>query len=253
MNPEQNQNLNTESNLQTLEKEMVLTAQEISDFKKLPKEEQEKEKQERLFRLENLKNEADQAMSEALKTGDLERVKKIKGQLDKEISDLQIKFDIADSLEVVSEIFPDLEAKSTDVALSKLNDEGYVIHKLVEKKLQEEIDWGEKMKDSYKIVSVTVHDLFYDNDEHTYDDILVRAKGNKLEPISARLALSVCEQLPENSNKKIVAMNNIVSQGVPGVFLFLVTTFEDNRWGALDFTDGSKKFGSDMTFIFSQQ
>ncbi len=80
---------NKKSNLQTLEADFSLTKQELEDFKKLSKEEQEKQKQDKLVKLSDLHTKLDQAIQEAITTGELEEAKKLKWQLEKEIKDLE--------------------------------------------------------------------------------------------------------------------------------------------------------------------
>jgi len=84
--PEQQPNI---SNLQALENEMTLTRQEIEEFRKLPKEEQGKQRNDKLARLIELQNKLDQAIQEAVRTGQIDESKKIKDRLEKEISDLE--------------------------------------------------------------------------------------------------------------------------------------------------------------------
>ena len=56
----------TESNLQTLETEMILTRKEIEDFKKLSKEDHEKHKDEIFSKLKDLQSRLDQSIQEAI-------------------------------------------------------------------------------------------------------------------------------------------------------------------------------------------
>jgi len=84
---------NIESNPQTLESEVALTKQEIEKFGKLPKKEREKQKDEQLAKLKELQEKLDQAIQEAIKTGDLEEAKRLKEQLENEMRDIEEKFD----------------------------------------------------------------------------------------------------------------------------------------------------------------
>jgi hypothetical protein len=82
------------SNLQTLETEVSLTKQELEDFKKLPKEQQEKQKQDKLAKLSDLQNKLDKSIQEAIKTGKLKEAKKLEKQLKKEVQDLEQQVEV---------------------------------------------------------------------------------------------------------------------------------------------------------------
>ena len=90
---------NKEFNLQTLEADFSLAKKELDDFKKLPKEEQEKQKKDKLAKLKILNDKLDQAIQEAIKTGELDEAKKLKEQLEKEIQDLEQQIEITEHLE----------------------------------------------------------------------------------------------------------------------------------------------------------
>lgn len=99
----QEQQLNTESNLQTLQDEVFLTKQELEDFKKLPKEEQEKQKQNKLAKLSELHSKLDESIQEAIKTGDTEEAKKLENQLKREVKDLEQQIEITEHPEFPEE------------------------------------------------------------------------------------------------------------------------------------------------------
>jgi len=80
---------NIESNPQTFQDEVALTKQEIKEFQKLPKKEREKQRDEQLAKLKELQEKLDQAIQEAIKTGDLEEAKRLKEQLENELFDLE--------------------------------------------------------------------------------------------------------------------------------------------------------------------
>jgi hypothetical protein len=103
----------TTSSLQSLQNEMVLTKQEMEEFRKLPKEEQEKQKETKLAELQALQTKLDLAMQEAIKTGDLTEVKKLKDQLEQEIVDLTEKVE-------ATEIFFDIEKNLNETEKGKM-------------------------------------------------------------------------------------------------------------------------------------
>ena len=77
------------SDLQALETELTLTKQEIEEFQKLPEEEQEKRKDERLTKLKRLQSKLDEAIQEAVRTGEMEEARRLKEELEKEVKDLE--------------------------------------------------------------------------------------------------------------------------------------------------------------------
>jgi len=94
--PEQQPNT---SNLQSLESELSLTKQELDEFRKLPKEEQDRQKDEKLLELQKLNDKLDVAMQEAIRTGHLDEAIKLKEQLEKEVNDLGEKVEGTESPE----------------------------------------------------------------------------------------------------------------------------------------------------------
>ena len=85
-NPEQQPNI---TNLQTLESELTLTKQEMEEFRKLPKEEQEKQKDKKFARLQELQVRLEQSIQEAIQSGDAQKAQELKDQLESEIKDLE--------------------------------------------------------------------------------------------------------------------------------------------------------------------
>ena len=97
INPEQNpENIN--SNLETLEGEVSLTEQEIENFRKLPKDDQERQKVKWLTKLKNLQRKLDQAIQEAIKSGGLEEAIKMKDRLEGEIKDFEKMVEVSEEL-----------------------------------------------------------------------------------------------------------------------------------------------------------
>jgi len=91
------------SNLQSLETEVTLTKAEMEEFRKLPREEQEKQKTGKLEELKVLQKKLDQIIQESIKTGNIEDAQELSDQLEREIYDLEKKF-------YLSEISPEDEA-----------------------------------------------------------------------------------------------------------------------------------------------
>jgi hypothetical protein len=89
-NPEQQPNT---SNLQTLENEIALTRQELDEFRKLPKEEQDKYRDEKLAKLKELQDKLNQAIQEAIRTGLLDKANKLKTQMEEEMVNMESLLD----------------------------------------------------------------------------------------------------------------------------------------------------------------
>jgi len=101
--PTSEQQPNT-SHLQSLESELSLTKAELAEFKKLPKEEQDRQKDEKLLELQRLNDKLDIAMQEAIKTGHLDEAIKLKEQLEREVNDLREKVEGTESPENILKI-----------------------------------------------------------------------------------------------------------------------------------------------------
>lgn len=103
-----------------------MTKQELEDFKKLPKEEQEKQKQEKLVKLSDLHKKLDQAIQNAIKTGELEEAKKLKEQLEKEIKDLEEQIGVIEHPELPWDAFKmevTIGGKSKEELLKEMEEE----------------------------------------------------------------------------------------------------------------------------------
>jgi len=120
--PEQQTNT---SNFQTLESEVALTKQEIEDYKKLPKGEQDKQKQERLAKLFEIQTKLDQTIQGAVQTGELDEARKLKEQLEQEIRDLEEKVEI--------KVWGKSERKETGLAFEEI--ELNMLQEALEKKV----------------------------------------------------------------------------------------------------------------------
>ena len=132
-NPEQQPNIN--SNLQTLETEVSLTKQEIEEFRRLPKEEQDRQKDEKLIRLKDLQNKLDQEIQEAIRIGKIDEVRNLTELLQKGLTDLEDQFEATESLENILSIDrsadilkfigwsgASIEAKDTDTRSTSLTE-----------------------------------------------------------------------------------------------------------------------------------
>jgi len=120
---------NIESNPQTLQNEVALTKQEIEEFQKLPKEEREKQRDEQLAKLKDLQIKLDQAIQEAIRTGDLDEAKKLKDNLKTDIEELESKFYI-EGISLSESFSPEeLNQKVVDSLKERLDDKDNVVSK----------------------------------------------------------------------------------------------------------------------------
>ncbi len=241
------QQSNKQSNLQTLEADFSLTKQELEEFKKLPKKEQEKQKQEKLTKLSELHTKLDQAIQEAIKTGELEEAKKLKKELESEIKDLEQEINITERLKlpegaILMKIIPDLEITSASTAIKKLEAEGYEIT-VSAKKMLKKVNWKEPLNDNYEIVSISVRELFHDTENHQYNNIKAKAKEYSLDIVPVALTPEICLNYDKRGKMTILAMDTI-----PG-FKFLSFGFgSDNSKLILDSIFGVEiNGGSDET------
>jgi len=188
------------SNLESDKSAALLTQDELKNFRKLSKEEQKKQKEDRLKKLEELQNEFRKAVEEANKTGKVEEAKKLNANFKKEAEELKqlIKATEIFDAKAPFEVIPDKEITSAETAIQKLEKEGYKITKDA-KDMLTKVNWNEPLEDSYKIISISVEELFDDEYKHTYAEIKAKAVKKSLKLVPAKLAPSICLNY-ENGN-----------------------------------------------------
>jgi len=99
--PEQQTNT---SNLQTLETEMFLTRQELEDFRKLPKKEQEEKRKDKITKLKVLQDRLDKAIEEAIKNGQIVEAEKLREEFASELDSLEELVNDEESLQYKIEL-----------------------------------------------------------------------------------------------------------------------------------------------------
>ena len=207
------QQLETKSNLESLSTEFSLTKEELENFKKLGKDEQEKQKQDKQAKIQELSDKLDLAIQNAIKTGDLTEARKLKDQFKKEIGDLREQIEITESLKlpegaIVMEITPDPKITSAETAIEKLEAQGHKISDYA-KDMLTKVNWKEKLNKSYEIISISVGDLFKDKEVHTYKDIKAKAKEFGLDLVPASLAPEIRSNYPKGGDWTAIAMEAI--------------------------------------------
>jgi hypothetical protein len=113
---------------------------------------------------------------------------------------------------VWKEITPDPEITSDKTAIEKLETEGHKIDDY-SKDMLSKVDWKEKLKSSYQVVSVSVGELFQDEATHTYPEIKAKAQENGLDLVPAKLAPSIRENYEKNGEYTVIAMEAIHGRG----------------------------------------
>jgi translation initiation factor 2 beta subunit (eIF-2beta)/eIF-5 len=201
--------LQPESNLQTLESELALTKQEMEEFKKLPKEEQKRQKDEKLEKLKNLSSKLDVEIQEAIRTGKLDEARNLKEIIEKEMRDLEDQIKVTERPEIpnmeVMEVIPDPEITSAQTAVARLEENGHRVFNDA-RYLLRRVEWREKLRSTYEIVSCSVGDLFGDRGEHTYAEIKVKAQELELGLIPPALVPSIQLSHKKNNFCATVAM-----------------------------------------------
>jgi len=210
INPEQQSN----SDLQTLGTEVALVSEEIEVFRRLPKEEQEKQKDKKLIKLRELNDNLDQAIQEAVQTGELNEAKRLKDLLKEKIQEFEDLINTIGSplFKNIREIVADLEITSLETAIAKLKNAGCDIG-AEEYWMLEKVDWSKKEKSDFRITFFPVESLFGDKKEHKYDEILNKAKQLGFEIVPAGNVPEICINLIDIKNKDIwIAMDPILNK-----------------------------------------
>jgi len=203
-----NENQNV-SNFESVKSAALLSHDELKNFRKLSKAEQKKQQEYRLKKLEELQNNFRKAVEEATKTGSVEEAKRLKVAFDEKAEELKQLIAETEIFNVkVMEIIPDKEITSAETAIEKLEAQGHQVRDYA-KDMLTKVDWKEKLKDSYEIISISVGELFGDNNVHTYADIKAKAKENGLEVVPAKLAPSIRLNYEKSGSWTNIAMEAI--------------------------------------------
>ena len=219
-------------NLESDKSAALLTESELNEYKKLPKEEQKKKQEARLKKLEELQNEFRKAVEEANKTGKVEEAQKLKTAFAEKAEELKQLIAETERLEKfgkVLEIIPDKDIISAETAIEKLKKEGYLISYEV-KSMLTRVNWKEKLKDSYEIISISVGELFGDKKLYTYAEIKAKAIENGLELVPAKLAPSIRLNYEKSGSETQIATKNISSSGYNYRYIFSCTINRSGSW-----------------------
>ena len=109
----------------------------------------------------------------------------------------------------LKEIIPDPEINSAETAITKLEKEGHKIYDYA-KDMLTKVNWQEKLKSSYEVVSFSVGDLFNDKNVHTYADIKTKAQGLGLNLVPQALAPSIRLNYEKNGGYTAMALKESI-------------------------------------------
>jgi hypothetical protein len=244
------------SNLQTLEAEATLTKQELKDFRKLPKEQQEKEKQDKLSKLSDLQNKLDQAIQEAIKTGNLEEAKKLKEQLEKEIKDVEEQIEITErtntpeGAEYLTEIT--VGNKTKEELIRELEEKKVYISDYV-KSLINNIDFAISDKQEHlDLVNISVKNILGFPKQASTNEIYYKAKELGLELCPVEVSLQLILQYNPSNNEYLTIATQPVIDPEYGHHRLLVVGQNDEHGKHINFTLGgsNKQWHHSSDFVF---
>ena len=148
----------------------------------------------------------------------------------------------------IKEIAPNREINSAETAIAKLEAEGHTIPDY-SKDMLTKINWQEKLKSSYEIVSFSVGELFDDTKVHTYADIKIKADELGLDLVPQALAPSIRLNYEKSGQWTVMAMEAIRARDG---HLRLFNCFRHGSESWFDNFDGNDDDGwfSDGRFLF---
>ncbi len=147
------------------------------------------------------------------------------------------------------DITPDPEINSILIANNKLVSVGYKISDSAKEMLQE-LNWKEKPKNPYKIVSISVNELFDDDKFHTYWEIITKAKEDYgLELVPPTLVTEICLNYKKDKDR-VIATKAIETKYSTLLFTCGLNTFDNNLWLGQIGGSNNFKFNPDEEFLF---
>jgi len=126
--------------------------------------------------------------------------------LPKNIEHIYSKF--PDQKVFLKEIIPDKEINSAKTAIKKLEAEGHQVGDYA-KDMLTKVNWEEKLKNSYEIVSFSVGELFGDTKVHAYAEIKAKALKEGLDLVPANLAPSIRLNYEKSGQWTVMVMEAI--------------------------------------------
>jgi hypothetical protein len=129
----------------------------------------------------------------------------------------------------LKEITPDPEINSAETAISKLEKEGHQIYDYT-KDMLTKVDWQEKLKSSYEVVSFQVSDLFGDKNSHTFGDIKIKAQELGLDLIPQALAPAIRQNYPKGGEYTFMALKESIRASSSNLRLFRCNSDGSGSW-----------------------
>jgi len=170
--------------------------------------------------------------------------------LPKNIEYIYTKF--PDQKVFLKEIVPDKEITSAKIAIKKLEAEGHQVGDYA-KDMLSKVDWKEKLKNSYEIVSFSVGELFGDTQMHTYAEIKAKAQeSGLLDLVPANLAPEIRSNYEKSGQWTNLAMDAMrVRDGNP--LLFHCNGDGSKSWLDDDNGHGDDEWDVDFRFFFARK
>jgi hypothetical protein len=150
----------------------------------------------------------------------------------------------------LKEITPDPEITSIETAIAKLQGEGHQISDYA-KDMLTKVNWQEKLKPTYEVVSFSVSDLFGDKNTHTYADIKTKAQELGLDLIPQALAPAIRLNYPKDGNLASMALQESIRDRDGNLRLFRCDGIDAESWlyNSLNGRD-DHKWGDSHRFFF---
>jgi len=149
----------------------------------------------------------------------------------------------------LKEITPDPEITSADTAIAKLEKEGHTIPDYP-KDMLTKVNWQEKLKPSYEVVSFSVADLFGDKNSHTFSDIKVKAQELGLDLIPQALAPSIRLNYPKDGEWTAMALKESIRDRDGDLGIFHCDGDGSGSWLSDDYGHGGSRWGRYVRFFF---
>jgi len=129
----------------------------------------------------------------------------------------------------LKEIIPDPEINSAETAIAKLEAEGHKISDYP-KDMLTKVNWQEKPKSSYEVVSFSVADLFGDKNSHTFGDIKAKAQELGLDLIPQALSPSIRLNYPKDGEWTTMALKESIRGRDGNLRIFYCSRSGSESW-----------------------
>ena len=149
----------------------------------------------------------------------------------------------------LKEIIPDPEITSAETAIAKLEAEGHKISDYP-KDMLTKVNWQEKLKSFYEVVSFSVSDLFDDKNSHTFGDIKAKAQELGLDLIPQSLAPSIRLNYPKDGEWTLMALKESIRARDGDLRIFHCGRNGSESWLRYDGGRGDNGWARSRRFFF---